>query len=227
MHRLIDDMSSQASGKLAIGASYTFGEYILPRIIAELKERFPDISTVVTISNTSNIADLVRSHQLDVGIVEGSFKEKSELQSEIFAKDRMVVISSPTHTLAQSNEKLSAKQLEKETWILREAGSGTREAAEKVFEKLEFHPSAVMQFSSTQPIKSMVEAGVGISLMSEWAIQKEVYYGDLMSLPIEGSPYLRYYSIVTSSPFRTKALSVFIELLKSDQEFKKTLIENI
>ena len=75
-----------------------------------------------------------------------------------------------------------------------------------------------MHFSSTQPIKAMVEAGMGISLVSEWAIQKELRYGDLKVLDVEGLPYTRGFSIVTRSPFRTKALSAFLDLLKGHQE---------
>lgn len=221
MRHLVEDLSNQATGKLSVGASYTFGEYILPGIIAELKESFPNIEAAVTISNTSVIAGLVMSHQLDVGIVEGRFKERPELQSEVFAQDQMIIFSSPDHALAQSQKPITIKQLAEQTWILRESGSGTREAAENVFRQYNFSPSSMMQFSSTQPIKAMVEAGTGISLLSEWAIQKELRYGDLEILPVEGMPYSREFAIVTSSPFQTKALSVFLELLRSKKELKK------
>lgn len=221
MHHLVEDLSNQATGKLSVGASYTFGEYILPFIIAELQGSFPNIETAVTIANTSVIADLVASHQLDVGIVEGHFKERAELHSEIFAEDQMVIFASSNHELAQSKKPIAINQLAEQSWILREAGSGTREAAENVFRQYNFYPSAVMQFSSTQPIKAMVEAGTGISLLSEWAIQKELSYGDLKVLPIEGMPYSREFAIVTNSPFQTKALSIFVDLLRSNKELKK------
>ncbi|MBT2572210.1 LysR family transcriptional regulator [Planococcus sp. ISL-110] len=218
MNHLLDDLTNKASGSIAIGASYTFGEYLLPRIIAEAKERYPDIKPFVTIGNTTTIAGLVLSHQLDVGIVEGHFKDVQELKTEPFAEDRMVIVASAAHPLACRKEPVTMDELIEETWILRELGSGTREASENVFKQFSITPQSIMHFSSTQPIKAMVEAGMGISLLSEWAIQKELRYGDIKVLDIKELPYTRDFSIVTRSPFQTKALSAFLELLKSHKE---------
>ena len=215
MNHLLDDLTNKASGSIAIGASYTFGEYLLPRIIAEAKERYPDIKPTVTIGNTTTIAGLVLGHQLDVGIVEGHFKEVHELKTEPFAEDRMVVVASADHPLSKRQMSIPIEELIEETWILRETGSGTREASENVFKQYSIAPPAIMHFSSTQPIKAMVEAGIGISLLSEWAIQKELRYGDLKIVDVVELPYTRDFSIVTRSPFQTKALSVFIEMLKN------------
>lgn len=215
MDHLLDDLTNKASGSLSVGASYTFGEYLLPRIIAEAKERYPDIKPTVTIGNTTAIADLVKSHQLDVGIVEGHFKEVSELKTEPFAEDRMVLVASAKHPLAKKQRLITIDELVEQTWILRELGSGTREASENVFKQFSISPSAIMHFSSTQPIKAMVEAGIGISLLSEWAIQKELHSGDLKIVEAEGLPYTRDFSIITRSPFQTKALSAFLEMLRT------------
>lgn len=218
MQRLVQDLSSEAAGKLSIGASYTFGEYILPGIIAQLKDSFPNIKASVTIANTAVIAELVAGHQLDIGIVEGQFKEKFGLQSEMLAEDRMVIFASSANPLALNNKPVSIDQLAAQCWILREDGSGTREAVENVFQRLGFYPADIMEFSSTQSIKSMVEAGAGISLLSEWAIQKELQRDEFKVLDVKGIPHIREFAIVTNSPFQTKALSVFVELVKQSQQ---------
>lgn len=225
MRHLVEDLNTQAIGKLSVGASYTFGEYILPDVIAELKDSFPNIKPTVTIANTTVIAELVASHQLDVGIVEGPFKEMAELESEIFAEDQMVIFTSPNNILTQSKKQITIDQLAEQSWILREDGSGTRKAAENYFREYTFYPEDVLTFSSTQSIKTMVEASTGISLLSKWAIQKELHYGDLQMLNVKGMPLLREFSILTSSPFQTKALSTFIELLKSNKTLKNTSLE--
>lgn len=225
MRHLVEDLNTQAIGKLSVGASYTFGEYILPDVIAELKDSFPNIKPTVTIANTTVIAELVASHQLDVGIVEGPFKEMAELESEIFAEDQMVIFTSPNNILTQSKKQITIDQLAEQSWILREDGSGTRKAAENYFREYTFYPEDVLTFSSTQSIKTMVEASTGTSLLSKWAIQKELHYGDLQMLNVKGMPLLREFSILTSSPFQTKALSTFIELLKSNKTLKNTSLE--
>lgn len=214
MQNLCDDLLNQASGTLSIGASYTFGEYVLPRILSNLKRTYPTILPAVTIGNTKTIADLVESHQLDIGIVEGQF-EQVKLITEELAEDEMVVVAPPNHPFAKRAMPLKAKELEQEMWIKRETGSGTREAMEQFFERFDIAPKQTMSFSSTQPIKESVEAGLGISLLSTWAIQKEVRNGDLCILSVEGLPFLRKFSIITSTPFQTKALEVFIDLLRT------------
>lgn len=212
MNHLIEDMMYQAKGPLSIGASYTFGEYILPRTVATLLQKYPDIEPSINIGNTQLIADLVANHQLDVGIVEGHFNEH-DLEVEAFATDGMVLIASPNHRLAKGMGNTDVKQMEKEMWIVREEGSGTREAIESVWEKLGITPKQQMIFSSTQSIKGAVEAGLGISLLSTAAIEKELKSEHISILPLKGLPFKRTFSIITKQPFQTKACQMFIEEL--------------
>ncbi|QMT17311.1 LysR family transcriptional regulator [Planococcus maritimus] len=214
MRHLVEDLSTVAAGKLAVGASYTFGEYILPSILARLKEAFPHIEVEVTIGNTASIAEAVSKHVLDIGIVEGHHKEHVQLHTEIFAEDQMVIFASVHHPLVRRGGKVAMAELQEQEWVLREEGSGTREAAENIFAEHRFRPATFMQFSSTQPIKAMIEAGTGVSVLSEWAIEKEVRHGELAILDVEGMPYPRKFSLVTNSHFQTKALSVFIDMVK-------------
>ncbi|MGM8216473.1 LysR family transcriptional regulator [Bacillaceae bacterium W0354] len=218
MQHLVDDLVNKASGTLSIGASFTFGEYVLPHIIAKMHSITPDIQPSVIIGNTEEIASYVEHHQLDVGIVEGHFKKEQQLEVETFAEDYMVIVAAPNHPIVQNKGKVTIEELEKQMWILRELGSGTREASENVFQRYGIHPTSIMNLGSTQAIKETVEAGLGISLLSKWAIQKELQNGDLQEVKIEGMPFVRQFSIVTASPFKTKALQVFIDLLRNDKE---------
>ncbi|MBB2482715.1 LysR family transcriptional regulator [Bacillus sp. APMAM] len=212
MQRIVDDLTNKASGALSIGSSYTFGEYVLPHIMAKLQTGYPDIDPTITIANTKEIAELVANHQLDVGIVEGHFKEKN-LIVEKLAEDSMVIVASSKHLNINKND------LEKDTWIVREPGSGTREAQESFFQKFNITPQKLMEFGSTQLIKESVEAGLGISLLSNWTIQKELILDSLQIIDIKGLPIKRDFSVITKTPFQTKALEVFLDLLR-----KNTLI---
>ena len=212
MQNLVDDLVNKVAGPLHIGASYTFGEYVLPRIIAELQTKHPDIQPDLTIGNTAKIASLVTSHQLDIGIVEGNFKDK-QLIIEDVAEDSMVIVASPDHLLIKRGGTTEVKILEDEVWIVREQGSGTREATDKLFERLGLAPEKRMNFGSTQSIKEAVQVGLGISLLSHWAVKKELKNGDLKRIEGEGLPFKRKFSIIRKSPFQTKALEVFIDLL--------------
>ncbi|MFD1426665.1 LysR family transcriptional regulator [Kroppenstedtia sanguinis] len=219
MQSLVDDLMQVASGDLSIGASYTFGEYILPHVIARLHERYPLIQPTVTIGNTTEIAESVAARHLDVGIVEGDFNHE-RLNTESFADDRMYIIVAEDHPLA-AQKSVTVSDLKKENWIVREQGSGTREATEKMFKKLGFTPDHLMEFGSTQLIKESVEAGLGISFLSSWAVRKEESLGTICLLKMAGTPIPRKFTWITQdTPFQMKALEVFIaQLHQLDQIF--------
>lgn len=212
MENLLDDLMNRASGSLTIGASYTFGEYVLPHILADMHKKYPLIQPSITIHNTKEIAELVLSHQLDVGIVEGDYKHET-LHIDPFAEDHMSVVVSANHPLAQQ-ELVTTSDLSKETWIIRELGSGTREATDKWLSQNNVKPISTMEFGSIQIIKESVEAGLGITLLSQLAIRKELQLGTLKLL--KGIPsFLRQFTLVMQkTPFRTKALEVFIKSLR-------------
>lgn len=175
--------------------------------------KYPDIDPAITIGNTQLIADKVANHQLDVGIVEGHFFEH-DLHVQAFASDKMVLIASPQDVFVKMDQPLEMKALESAMWIVREEGSGTREAVESVWKKFKIHPQNKMVFSSNQSIKGAVEAGLGISLLSISAIEKELASKHIAILPLEGLPFIRTFSVVTKQPFQTKACQMFIEELK-------------
>lgn len=217
IENLLDDLSKQPKGPLKIGASYSYGEYVLPNLIAKLHEAYPDISPTITIGNTKEVAELVSKNQLDIGIIEGWYND-SQLQIETFADDAMYIVTSANHPLANRREEVEFTDLEKETWIVREEGSGTREATEKLFKQLSISPENFMVFGSTQLIKESVEAGLGITLLSQWTFRKEEKLSLLKTLPMKGTPFKRKFSIVyKKAAYITKALEVFIELLKNDK----------
>ncbi|MGA9290285.1 MAG: LysR family transcriptional regulator, partial [Anaerobacillus sp.] len=117
MTYLLDDLTNRASGKITIGASYTYGEYVLPHVIAAIRKEYPLITPSITIGNSKEIGDFVYSHQLDVGIIEGDYPSR-DMKVEDFAQDEMVIVASPSYAQVGNG-----KVLEKEMWVVRESGS--------------------------------------------------------------------------------------------------------
>lgn len=210
MQALVDDTINKASGKLAIGASYTFGEYVLPHIVAYLKTQYPLIKPKITIANTTRISEWVAGRQLAIGIVDGEIYHNN-LPLEAFADDLMYVVAATGYRGSPRR----MDDLRDETWIVREETSGTREVTEKLFAELNFYPQSIMEFGSTQIIKESVQAGLGVALLSHLTIQKEVSLGTLRILDILGTPFRRKFSIITPpTRFRTKAVAVFRDVLR-------------
>ena len=216
MQTLLDDTMNKASGNLAIGASYTFGEYVLPHIVAYLQVCYPLIKPKITIANTKRISEWVANRQLDVGIVDGEIHH-SNLPLEPFAEDLMYIVAAPNHP-SLTDEPLKITDLKHETWILREEASGTREATEKMFAELAFRPKKIMEFGSTQIIKESVQVGLGVTLLSHCTIQKEVSLGSLKIVDVRGTPFRRKFSLITpNSKFKTKVTTVFSDVLRKNE----------
>ena len=212
VQRLIDDLIHAASGPLSIGSSYTFGEYLLPGMIAEFKQRYPSIIPSVSIRNSKRIVSQLLRHELDLGIIEGEIQHP-ELVIQPFAQDEMVVIVSSSHRLA-GVEEVEVEELLSETWIFREEGSGTRQATDRFFKKIGTFPNSTMSFGSSQIIKGSVEAGLGISILSEYAVRRELYLGTIHALRIVNHPITRnYFYAIHNSDFRAKATDLFLHFL--------------
>lgn len=218
MKTSLDDLTHHARGPILIGASYTFGEYILPRVIAKLRMHYPQVIPSVRIHNTEQIMELVAAHEIDIGIIEGSFHNE-KLYTEVISDDEMFIVASKNHPFVVDPTKVrSITDLRDEIWILREKGSGTRQAAEKLFQMYNMDPKNIMEFGNIQLIKESVEEGLGISLLSKWAIEKDQHDGCIGTIPVLELPFKRTFSIVSHTLYQTKTLKTFIDTLMDTVE---------
>ncbi|WP_050615968.1 LysR family transcriptional regulator [Bacillus testis] len=214
MFTLVDDLTNQANGSVTIGASYTFGEYMLPAIITELKKMYPQIEPIVHIGNSKDVIESVKQNSYDIGIIEGSQISQGDLHIEKFEKDTLYIVAAPHVQQELEEQGLTPSLLEKQTWIVREKGSGTREAAEALFQQLHIHPHDKMVFGSTQIIKESVESGIGIAFLSQSCFKKELELGTLAKITGEEYRLDRAFSLVIKETFQTKAVEVIIGMLK-------------
>ncbi len=213
MQILVSDLKNDPSGELKIGASYTIGEYLLPKILARLQERYPQIVPEITIGNTDEIGTKLLHHEIDIGLIEGNYSHH-QFSEEQFASDQMYIIAGKGTSL-QIDGQVSIEDLEKETWIIREEGSGTRKVVEDFLDMHHIKPKRMLTFGSTQTIKEGVESGLGISLLSSLTFAKEIELGRIQKLSVDGTPIQRKFSIIKNyHEFHPKALDVFEKLVK-------------
>lgn len=195
MENVLADMHQNAAGTVTIGASYTYGEYMLPAVIAKLRATYPNITPVITIQNSENILDLLAHNQLDIGIIEKKLTN-DVLTIQPFQNDELVCVFPTDHPALQKKPLLPA-DLTKEDWIIREEGSGTREMQMAFLEReairLEKTP---LVFSSTQPIKEAIKLGLGISLLSRLSIQAELASGEFLMIQDPAFTISRSFSLV-------------------------------
>lgn len=211
----ISSYSGQIEGPLAIGASFTVGEYVVPKILGIFNKQNPGVKASLQVTNTEHIVKFVTRQRLDLGLVEHSVHARDLIVSPIM-EDELLVAFSPEHPWA-NRKKITIKELENMPLVLRELGSGTRKIAEERLEEVGFDLAKlniIMELGSTEAVKEAVEAGFGITIISGWAVQKELKLNTLMSAQIEDVNMLRnFYLIHHKDKFKPLVVEKFIEFL--------------
>ena len=183
-------------GELKIGASFTIGEYILPSLLIDLQKDYPDLELQVIIGNTEEIVQSVRLFQVDIGLIEGQTNEK-ELSVHPFLQDELFIISSNDHKLANKNN-VTITDLQNQSWITRELGSGTGEYLNHVIRSNGLKVKSLLTISSNQGIKETVINGMGLSLLSRSVIERDVRHRNLSIIKLKNHSFNRTLSYVYS-----------------------------
>ncbi|MFD0680452.1 MULTISPECIES: selenium metabolism-associated LysR family transcriptional regulator [unclassified Paenibacillus] len=203
-------------GRLHLGASMTVGEYILPRLLGPFGKEYPNISVSMKVINTRLILDEVLNHQLNFGLVEAEI-DHPDVHIEAVMNDELVLIVPRDHPLAQSPV-VTMEEVLKYPFVLREQGSGTRRVMEEELARAGFDPTdmkIVMELGSTGAVKSAVEAGLGISILSQSSLKHEAALGVLVIRKIEGIRFSRsFYAIYLNSTILPISAVTFVTFLR-------------
>ncbi len=210
-------------GELKIGASFSIGEYILPSLLFEIQNDYPELEIHVVIGNTEEIVQSVRLYQVDIGLIEGQTNEK-ELSVHSFMEDELFIVSSNNHELANKDE-VTMADLQNQAWVTREVGSGTREYLNHFFRSNGLKVKSLLTISSSQGIKETLINGMGLSLLSRSVIERDVQQGILSIIKLKNQSFNRTLSYVFSPVMQSKKnVKTFISALnkKWPNEIKST-----
>lgn len=216
MDNQVRKLTGDVIGVLVIGASTTIAEYRIPTLLGEFQQKFPDVRLRLKVSNTVGIVHMVENNEVDVGVVEAPVNNKNMVVKVCWC-DELMLICPPDHELA-GEDSVQAQQVMPFPFIAREEGSGTREVIVKYFEQfgLNFDDlKTTMEFGSPESVKSAVEAGLGVSIISETTLAKELKLGTLRAVSLT-PPMKRPFSIVYQrQKFRLRAMEEFLEFAES------------
>ncbi|BAU49534.1 LysR family transcriptional regulator [Sulfurifustis variabilis] len=219
MENRVRELTGDVSGILIIGASTTIAEYVLPQLLGEFKERYPNINIRLRVSNSLGIVHMVEDNSVDVGIVESPITNKN-LAVEVCWHDKLVFISLPNHPLAKKAS-ICAKDLDGQPFVCREEGSGTREFIQDYLATagVQLHDLNVsVEVGNPEAVKSAVEAGLGVSIVSQATVIKELKLGTVVARPLD-PPLERPFSIVFQrQKFRLRAMEEFMDFAREHCE---------
>lgn len=218
----IGEVKGLGRGSLLIGASTTPGTYLLPRLFATFRARYPGIALSLEIANSRTIEERIRDSDLDLGVVGGHVLDPDEQCLAAGVVDELVLIVSPSHPFA-ARETIAVAKLGKEPVLVREEGSATRQVTERAFRRAGISFSVGMQLGHTEAIKQAVMAGLGIAFVSVYAIRGELETKRLRAVRVRGLRLRRHFHVIHDErrPL-TASARAFMGLLLTDSPHRRT-----
>lgn len=217
--KLLDDTKSDLldyknviKGKLHIGASLTIGEYFLPAFLGEFTKNYPDLELEVTIENTHNICEKVKNFQVDLALIEGTVPSSSFVINHFYT-DILKIAVPYNHYLV--DKEFSSQELQNQTWISREIGSGTREYLNHFLTNNNINPKNIIVFGSNYSVKEAVKNNLGITFISSLVIENSLKSKEISVLKTPYN-YTRQFSYIIQKGIEpSKGALVFIDMLKN------------
>ena len=200
-------------GQLKVGATLTIGNYVAIGIMAAFIQDHPSAQVELDVENTRAIASKVRNFELDIGLIEGELQEP-DLDVQYWRDDTLSVFCSPQHPLAKKKE-LSDADLKQADWIVREKGSGTRQAFDRAMSGMLSEIILRLELQHTEGIKRAVEAGLGIGCLSELTLQDAFKRGTLVPVLAPQRDWTRkFYFILHKQKFLSRGVQSWIDHCK-------------
>lgn len=213
----IDHFQGRMSGELVVGGSTIPGEYLLPALIGTFKSKYPEISVTLLIGDTRQVSEWVEEARAEVGVV-GAKPTSRGLDSRELMTDELVVVVPANHPWSQ-RDAITVAELRGEPMVMRERGSGSREAIERALESIGLDLAALRvtgEMGSTQAIKQGVRAGVGIALISQRAVEDECRAHLLHCVKVRDLTVARGFHLILHRDRSRSPLAVaFLEFIES------------
>jgi DNA-binding transcriptional LysR family regulator len=179
-------------GQVSAGVVST-AKYFAPKALSAFRQKHPGVDVRLSVGNRQETIRALRDLELDLAIM-GRPPETLDLESMVLGDHPHIIIAPAGHPLAGA--KLSIADLSRETFFVRESGSGTRLLMERLFEQADFDPVVGMEIGSNETIKQAVIAGLGVAFISAHTVAVEIADGRLEMLDVTGLPMVREWHVV-------------------------------
>lgn len=186
-------MRGVRGGSLSLGIIST-AKYFAPRLLAAFGHRKPGVELRLSVANRETIIRQLADNEIDLAIM-GAPPLDFATCAQAFAEHPLIIIATPEHPLCACRD-VTPEQLSKETFLIREPGSGTRATMERFFADMGIDPQRTLEFTSNETIKQAAMAGLGLAFISRHAIGLEFAVGLITPLPVKGTPVARRWYVV-------------------------------
>jgi DNA-binding transcriptional LysR family regulator len=188
----LDGLKGLRRGRINLAVVST-AKYFVPQLLARFRADYPQLEIRLAVNNRNSVIEQLVANEVDLAIM-GRSPQALDTIAESFAQNPHVIIAAPEHPLA-SRRRISVETVAKETFIVREPGSGTRLAMQQFFEERGVMCQVGMEMASNETIKQAVMAGMGVSFISRHTIELELQTQKLVILDVRGTPVVRQWHV--------------------------------
>lgn len=184
---IVEASRGKISGEIIVAASSTPGTYLVPELLRQFQELYPEAKPSLMVGDTAEVLGWLHEYRVPLGVV-GELHAGSGLHKLKIGCDELSLVASvkdPVTTI----KKLKPEDVKEKTLFIREHGSSTREAAEKLVGDILPAFRRIVEISNSEAIKQSVIAGLGMAVLSSWSIELERKAGLL--LPISDERFKR------------------------------------
>lgn len=197
------------TGHLTITVATT-ANHFTTRILSAFSKKHPNVKISLDVTNRQRILQQLNDYEPDL-VIMGEPPKGHGLKSERFMPNPLAIIAPPDHPL-KNKKNLSIQQLKDEKFVVREQGSGTREAIEKHFLDAGYACETTLEMNSNEAIKHAVSAGFGLGIVSLHTVELEIDNHHLITLDVDEFPLKRFWHLVTRNG---KAISPVAEAFRT------------
>lgn len=191
---VVKEIHTLRRGSVLVGASTSAATYVVLPLLGAFHALYPRIHVTLVVADRHSIEERLLTRQVDVAVM-SLVERQDRFVVEFLKPHELVVAASPTHRLARWRA-LTMHDLEKETFLLREQGSGTRQDTEQYFAHAGAPLQASLELGSIEAIKEGVAAGLGIAVVPWESVELEIAGDDLIMLDVQGFPLKREWYVV-------------------------------
>lgn len=212
----VADLKGMKQGRLRL-AVITTATYFFPRLLGPFCKQYPGIEISLVVTNHEQAIQRMSNNQDDLYVMSQP-PDHLDIKAEPFLDNPLVVMAPKDHALAHKKN-IPIKRLADEPFIMRESGSGTREAIQELFAKHEVEAQVRLELGSNEAIKQAIAGGLGLSVLSCHTLPPEGNMSELAILDVEGFPIERQWYVVHLSGKRLSVVaSTFLEYLQAEAE---------
>ncbi|HEV1996967.1 MAG TPA: LysR substrate-binding domain-containing protein [Candidatus Dormibacteraeota bacterium] len=186
LNEAVEDVENLRSGTVRVAGDATFGTYILPRAVGAFRSVFPDVQVQLAVAHGSSIRDRLLRHEAELGVV-GRLWQDSRIRSQPVMENVVACYCAPTHPLANRGP-VELTDVAESVLLLREPGSGLSDAVQRLFGQAGLHLLPAMEIADNEARKRAAIEGLGVAVLSRYAVRSELAVGLLVPLAVGGFP---------------------------------------